>query len=131
MKREEQDWVFTWGFGQGHDNCYIVIHGTFASARDRMVELYGNKWGFQYPDKESAGVDRFHLEEIKEGEVTEHWVERRINETYAMAWEDGIKKGWLLEVSQSEDEDEIRYLLSNYRPALRLCHFFKAWKLRQ
>lgn len=62
---EKQDWIFTWGFGQGHDNCYTTIYGTFKSAREEMFKRYGKNWGFQYASKEAAGVDRFKLTKIK------------------------------------------------------------------
>lgn len=61
---DEQDWYFTWGFNQGHDDCYTVIHGTWESARQRMTELWGIKWGFQYPSAEAAGVERWGLKRI-------------------------------------------------------------------
>lgn len=62
---DEQEWIFTWGFDQGHDNCYTVIYGTFQSARDIMMRKYGPKWGFQYSSREAAGVDKWDLKEIK------------------------------------------------------------------
>lgn len=63
-KFEERVWYFTWGFNQGHDNCYTRIYGTYESARKEMVRRHGHRWGFQYPDTDSAGVDRFGLEYI-------------------------------------------------------------------
>lgn len=36
---KEQNWIFTWGFGQGHDNCYTIIYGTFESAKKRMFDI--------------------------------------------------------------------------------------------
>lgn len=60
-----QDWFFTWGFGQGHDNCYTVINGTQESAREEMNKRYGRNWGFQYSSAEKAGVDEFNLRLIK------------------------------------------------------------------
>ena len=60
-----QDWYFTWGFGYEYPNCYYIIHGTFGSARERMFEVFGPKWAFQYRSADEAGVDRFNLKEIK------------------------------------------------------------------
>jgi hypothetical protein len=64
MTEQEQDWYFTFGFGQLYPNCYVKFHGTFNSARDQMVEVFGVKWAFQYGSEEEAGVHRFNLKEI-------------------------------------------------------------------
>jgi hypothetical protein len=45
---DEQEYYFTWGFGQGHDNCFIKIYGTYDSARAEMARRFGTKWAFQY-----------------------------------------------------------------------------------
>lgn len=58
---KRQLWYFTFGFNQGHDNCYTTFYGDFDSARDQMIEYFGQKWGFQYKSAEDAGVDRFNL----------------------------------------------------------------------
>lgn len=64
---EQQDWYFTFGSGQrmfiGHNpgdvgpseglhlmGYYVVIHGTFASARERMVKVLGIIWSSQYSE---------------------------------------------------------------------------------
>lgn len=75
-----RDWYFT--FGAGHrgyassssyalagkgfrlDNRYVVINGTFASARERMFEIFGQVWCAQYGTAESAGVDEYGLTEL-------------------------------------------------------------------
>ena len=36
----------TRGFGQGHDNCYTIIHGTYESAREEMARRYGKSGVF-------------------------------------------------------------------------------------
>jgi hypothetical protein len=58
-KEEMQDWYFTFGCGQLHAGKYVVFHGTFASARDQMVENFGLKWCMQYKSAEDAGVERW------------------------------------------------------------------------
>ena len=59
--------IFTFGFGQGHDNGYVIIHAdTWQEARKKMVKEYGLNWGFQYVSEEEAGVDKYHLHLVKE-----------------------------------------------------------------
>jgi hypothetical protein len=65
INTEEQWWIFTWGFGQGFDNCYTRIFGTFQSARDEMCRRFGYRWGFQYGSDEEAGVEKYNLKLIK------------------------------------------------------------------
>lgn len=61
----EQDWFFTFGYSQKHGpNGYTVFNGTFETARQQMVEKYGNKWSFQYPTAEDAGVEQYRLIKI-------------------------------------------------------------------
>jgi hypothetical protein len=64
-------WVFTYGFGHHHPvtgaplgNCYTCIRGTFEAARRAMVDRHGNRWAFQYVDREAAGVDHHGLREV-------------------------------------------------------------------
>lgn len=57
----EQDWYFTWGFGHDYENCYTIIHGTRETARVEMVRKFGNRWAFQYPSAEAAGVKEYNL----------------------------------------------------------------------
>lgn len=50
--KKEQTWRFT--FGGNHEKagyCQPII-GTFASARAKMIEMYGAKWAFQYSEQE-------------------------------------------------------------------------------
>ena len=51
-KPKEQYWIFTFGSGQQFAGHYVKIKGTFSSAREKMVERFGDKWGFQYLEKE-------------------------------------------------------------------------------
>lgn len=66
-----QKWYFTFGFGQEHENCFTVIEGTYEEARDKMFKIYGDKWAFQYSEKQwfnEQGVSQqmeYNLTEIK------------------------------------------------------------------
>ncbi len=64
MNEERQSWYFTFGFGQPHQNCYTIFYGTYNEARIQMSHKHGQRWGFQYPSEEAAGVDEFGLTEI-------------------------------------------------------------------
>jgi|GEM_PF-1719138 len=68
-----RDWFFTFGYNHIHDGrrmdrCYVVFHGTHRSAREKMVEHFGDKWAFQYHSAERAGVERWGLTEVHVGE---------------------------------------------------------------
>lgn len=60
----KQDWYFTFGWGQPHQNCYTVIHGTYEEARVEMHRRYGGKWSSQYASAEEAGVEEFGLKKL-------------------------------------------------------------------
>ncbi|QLQ37952.1 hypothetical protein [Micromonospora robiginosa] len=64
----EQDWYFTFGSGQQHDGKYVVIAGTYDSARARMLEVFGNRWSHQYASAEAAGVYEFGMALLPEAE---------------------------------------------------------------
>ena len=65
VTEKPQDWYFTFGCGQRHENCYTVIHGTSSDARDEMFRRYGAKWSMMYDSAEAAGVDRYNLKLVK------------------------------------------------------------------
>ena len=47
------NYYFTFGFGQANAGCYYVIENTdYGTARERIIKLFGNKWAFQYSEKE-------------------------------------------------------------------------------
>lgn len=48
----EKYWIFTFGCGQPHGGKYVKIRGTYSQARRKMFKKYGNKWCFQYSEKE-------------------------------------------------------------------------------
>jgi hypothetical protein len=69
FSKEEKDWYFTFGIGHEHDgqsmgNCYVVFHGTFGDAREKMIDRFGLKWAFQYGSAEKAGVERFYMRKV-------------------------------------------------------------------
>lgn len=49
---KEENWIFTFGCGQVNKGHFVRIHGTFSEARRKMYEKYGDKWSFQYSEKE-------------------------------------------------------------------------------
>ena len=56
---ELKSFYFTWGFNQGHDNCYTIIEARDSEeARRVMFQIWGDKWGFQYNSSEEAGVEK-------------------------------------------------------------------------
>lgn len=78
-----QDWYFTFGHGQrGYSasevtrihqqeaagfplhNRYVVIHGTYMSARAEMFRVFGPVWSMPYASRAQAGVDEFDLVEL-------------------------------------------------------------------
>ena len=59
-----RDWYFTFGGAHAFPNGFVKIHGTYGEARDQMVQWFGDKWAFQYPSAEEAGVERFNLKEV-------------------------------------------------------------------
>ena len=62
---EELDYVFTFGYGQAHPNCYVVIRGTMDSSRKEMFKRYGAAWSMQYKSKEAANVEKWNMKEIQ------------------------------------------------------------------
>lgn len=66
-----ETWIFTFGFGHAHPetgeslaNCFVEIEGDIDSTREVMEAHFGNKWAFQYPTRQQAGVEKFKLKEI-------------------------------------------------------------------
>lgn len=69
MSGQRHTWYFTFGFdhkdpvtGESRSDRYIEITAhTAEAAREAMFEHFGVRWAFQYPDKQSAGIDRWGL----------------------------------------------------------------------
>lgn len=49
---ECNEWVCTFGWGQTNAGCCVRITGTYSEARQKMFDIYGDKWAFQYPAEE-------------------------------------------------------------------------------
>lgn len=75
MNDKKDWWVFTFGCGHTYAGYYVKIKGTYAEAREKMVEKYGIKWAFQYPwevwQKLVADVDAWYQPLEEELEVIE------------------------------------------------------------
>jgi hypothetical protein len=62
--------IFTFGFchecscGRSLRSCYVELEGDYDGARERMAELYGRKWAFQYESEEAAGVAKYDLRRV-------------------------------------------------------------------
>ncbi|MEU4399738.1 hypothetical protein [Micromonospora orduensis] len=91
----EQDWYFTFGSGQEHDGKYVVIHGTYDSARDEMLEHFGNRWSFQYPSADSAGVAEFSMVELPRAEWPVTLTPEQLTANLLLAVENVIAAGHL------------------------------------
>ena len=61
----EREWIFTFCSRHEHPKGYVVIYGTYETARAEMFRRYNTAWGFQYKSKELAGVSAYKLYEMK------------------------------------------------------------------
>lgn len=63
---EPQDWFFTFGSGieEPHRMRFVRIRGTQQGARQRMFDIYGDRWCGQYQSADDAGVEKFGLIEL-------------------------------------------------------------------
>lgn len=64
-KEVEQEWIFTFCADHVYPNGFCAFTGTYMSAREQMVRHFAAKWGFQYPSREKAGINKFGLYEVK------------------------------------------------------------------
>lgn len=66
---EDNEHVFTFGFGQLHEGCYHVISAeSTTEARDAMFRKFGDKWSMHYQPpmaRDRAGVEKYNLTEVK------------------------------------------------------------------
>lgn len=70
------EWIFT--FGSNHigeiDGClygkYMVVKGTFNSAREIINQYAGNAFAFQYASRDDAGVKKYNMQEVQLQKVT-------------------------------------------------------------
>lgn len=50
-KNTKQKYYFTFGSGQPHEGCYVIIESdSWNGARSIMIDKFGLKWGFQYTE---------------------------------------------------------------------------------
>lgn len=61
ITEEVKTYYFTFTQRSELKNHYVAIKDTYVNARNRMVNIFGSAWAFQYDSKEAAGVDRFNL----------------------------------------------------------------------
>jgi len=52
MIDKNNEWIFTFGCGQPNEGCCVRLKGTYGEARKQMVDLFGNRWAFQYSAEE-------------------------------------------------------------------------------
>lgn len=63
---QSREFIFTFGFGQRHQNGYHVIKARSSmDAREEMHRRFGKEWSMMYDSREEAGVERWGLREIK------------------------------------------------------------------
>ena len=63
---QPQSWFFTFGAEiPALEHKYVVIHGTWLEARQKMHALFKHRWCSQYDSAEDAGVDKYHLTELE------------------------------------------------------------------
>jgi hypothetical protein len=70
-------WIFTFEFCHRHpttgarlENHYVEISApTETRARQAMFDRFGAQWSMEYPSKEDAGVELYHLKLLERIEV--------------------------------------------------------------
>jgi hypothetical protein len=50
MLEEKQNWYFSFGCGQVNHGHYIKLFGTRAETREKMFNIYEDKWSMQYSE---------------------------------------------------------------------------------
>jgi hypothetical protein len=61
MPEEIKSYVFTFTQSSELHSYYVTICDTHTKARDRMHEIFGDKWAFQYENEAKAGVKQYNL----------------------------------------------------------------------
>ena len=61
-----ETYYFTFMLKQGKlQNRYVKIEGTYSETREEMYEMFGDKWAFQYDEKEFLPqIEEFRLSEL-------------------------------------------------------------------
>lgn len=58
-------WYFTFCLGDRFKHRFIRINGTYSEARDKMFEMFDDKWAFQYSEKDFLPqIKKYGLEEL-------------------------------------------------------------------
>ena len=55
--REHPAWVFTFGYGMVMQGCCVRIPGEYGEARDKLMDIVGCRFSFQYPASEWDAMD--------------------------------------------------------------------------
>ena len=61
LNKDIKNYVFTFSQRSELHAQYVIICDTYSSARNRMVEIFGDRWAFQYDSPEKAGVNEYNL----------------------------------------------------------------------
>ena len=46
---DDTEWIFTFGCGHKFAGKCVRLSGTYEDTRNKMFEMFGSDWGFQYP----------------------------------------------------------------------------------
>lgn len=67
IKEQEKQWYyFTFASASEYGNKCVKFYGTYSEAREQMFKHFGDKWAFQYDEKEFAGqIEMYGLQEIE------------------------------------------------------------------
>lgn len=58
-------WYFTFGCNQAFKGyCQVVLADSFEEAREKMCNVYGIKWAFQYSESQWKNVDERYKEKL-------------------------------------------------------------------
>ena len=68
---QQASWLFTFGGGQQHADRYVVLPGTYDSAREEMLRRHGQAWCGQYPVSDRAEMESYGLTELTDTEPAE------------------------------------------------------------
>lgn len=61
MPEEIKNYVFTFTQNSELNAYYVTICDTYTNARNRMINLFGDHWAFQYENEAKAGVKQYNL----------------------------------------------------------------------
>jgi len=71
--KEKRLYFFTFGSGQLNEGkCQPIYAESFIKARERMFEVYGDKWGFQYEENEWKKIREMGIAEKEMKPLYQH-----------------------------------------------------------